>query len=311
MENVLIFGHKNPDTDSIVSSIVMSIYNKYNGWDSTPVRLGEVNKETKFVLNYLGIEEPKLIESVKEGQSVILVDHNEFSQSVSGIEKANIIDVIDHHRICDFVTKEPIYYTCKPYGCTGTILYEMFMQSTLGRVPRKPEKLEATLMLSAIISDTLLFKSPTCTEYDKKAASELAEIAGIDINTYGMDMLKAGTDLSSFTASELIKLDAKESIIGESKIEVAQVNTVSIEDVLKNKEEIEKEIQKTVNDKKLDLFIFVVTDILNCNSQVIVLGEKAKVVEKAYNVKLEDNMAYLKGVVSRKKQIIPVITENM
>ena len=126
-EKVLIFGHKNPDTDSICSSIVHEILDKKNGWNDTKaVRLGNINKETSYVLNYLGIDAPELIESVDEGQDVILVDHNEFSQSVNGIEKAKILAVTDHHRIANFETSEPLYYTAKPYGCTATILFEEF-----------------------------------------------------------------------------------------------------------------------------------------------------------------------------------------
>ena len=165
-------------------------------------------------------------------------------------------------------------------------------------------------MLSAIISDTLLFKSPTCTEKDKEAAKELAKIAGIDIEKYGMEMLKAGTDLSDFTAEELINLDSKEFEANGMKFQVAQVNTASIEDVLKSKEEIENAINAFIKANNIDLFLFAITDIINSNSQAIILGTKTDVAEKAFNVKLENNMAFLPGVVSRKKQIIPVLKEN-
>lgn len=170
-------------------------------------------------------------------------------------------------------------------------------------------KKEATLMLSAIISDTLLFKSPTCTEEDKMAANALNEIAGLDIETYGLEMLKAGTDLSDLTEDELVSLDAKEFTIGNLKTIVAQVNTASIPDMLQRKEKIEKAIKKQMNEKNIDLFFFAITDIINSNSQVIALGN-TELVEKSYNVKLENNTALLEGVVSRKKQIIPVLTEN-
>lgn len=171
------------------------------------------------------------------------------------------------------------------------------------------DKKEAILMLSAIISDTLLFKSPTCTEEDKKAAEALNEIAGLDIENYGLEMLKAGTDLSDLTEDELVSLDAKEFTIGNLKTIIAQVNTASIPDMLKRKEKIEEAMKKEMNNKNLDLFFFAITDIINSNSQVIALGA-IDLVEKSYNVKLENNTALLKGVVSRKKQIIPVLTEN-
>lgn len=170
------------------------------------------------------------------------------------------------------------------------------------------EKKEAILMLSAIISDTLLFKSPTCTDKDKKACEELAKIAGIDINTYGLDMLKAGTDLSAFTPEQLINIDSKEFVKGDFKTQVAQVNTACIEDVLKNKEAIQKAINDFMNANSSNLFILLITDILNSNSQAIVLGDTA-VFEKAFDKKVEDNMSFLEGVVSRKKQVAPVILD--
>lgn len=301
-EKTLIFGHKNPDTDSICSSLVHEILDKKNGWkDTKAVRLGNVNKETKFVLDYLEIEAPELIENVEEGQTVLLVDHNEFAQSVNGIEKAKILGVTDHHRIANFETSEPLYYNAKPYGCTCTILFEEF--TGLGH---KIEKIEAVLMASAIISDTLLLKSPTTTEHDKKALEELAKIADIDVNTYGLDMLKAGTDLSDFTAEQLINIDSKEFASGDFKFQVAQVNTACIEDVLQNKEAIEKAMTDFMNENGSKLFVFLITDIINSNSQAIVLGD-ASVFEKAFSKTVENNMAFLEGVVSRKKQVAPVI----
>lgn len=304
-EKTLIFGHKSPDTDSICSSLVMEKFDKNLGFDVEAVRLGNINKETEFVLNYLGIEAPRLIEDVCEGQAVVLVDHNEFSQSANGIEKAKIETVVDHHRIANFETAEPLYYRAEPVGCTSTILYKKFKEENMN-IERK----EAILMLSAIISDTLLFKSPTCTQEDKKVCEELAKIANIDINTYGLDMLKAGTDLSDFTSEELINIDSKEFVTGNFKVQIAQVNTACIEDVLKNKEEIEKAMNNFMNENGSNLFVFLITDILNSNSQAIVLGD-IPVFEKAFNKTVENNMAFLEGVVSRKKQVAPVIVNAL
>lgn len=304
---ILIFGHKNPDTDTICSSMVKEILNKKNGCEkSKAVRLGNVNKETQYVLNYLGLEAPELIEKVEEGQEVILVDHNEFNQSAEGIENAKILGVIDHHRISNFETSEPLYYTARPYGCTATILYKDFLQKGI-----KIEKTEAILMASAIISDTLLLKSPTTTEHDKKALEELGKIANINIEEYGLEMLKAGTDLDDFSAEELINLDAKSLDKNGTKFVIAQVNTVSIDDVLKRQKELEEAINKTIAEKGLSLYVFAITDILNSNSEAIVLGEKVDAVEKAFNKKLENNRVFLEGVVSRKKQLVPFIDKNI
>ena len=165
-------------------------------------------------------------------------------------------------------------------------------------------------MLSAIISDTLLLKSPTCTDEDVKAVKELSKIAEIDYEKYGLEMLKAGTDLSSFSIEEILSLDAKKTTLKDVKVIINQVNTASISEVMELKADLEAGMKKEIEEKGLDLFMLLITDIVNSNSQVIALGERADLVEKSYNVKLEDNTALLKGVVSRKKQVIPVMTEN-
>lgn len=307
MENeVLIFGHKNPDTDSICSSMVQETLNKKTGWKAKAVRLGKINKETQFVLDFIKEEAPKLIEKVEEGQEVILVDHNEFSQSIDGIEKATIRMVTDHHKIANFETSEPLYYIAKPYGCTATILYEEFKTFNC-----KIEKREAILMASAIISDTLLLKSPTTTRFDKEALEQLAPIAGIDINEYGLKMLKAGTDLDDFSPKELTNIDAKVFEKEGTKFEIAQVNTVSIEDVLKRENELKAVINQTIEEKGLSLFVLAITDILNSNSEIIALGEKTGVIKVAFGKELENDKAFLEGVVSRKKQILPNIDKNI
>lgn len=306
MEEILVFGHKSPDTDSVTSAIVMANLENKLGGNAKACVLGKLNKETKYVFNYLGIDEPEYLEKIEDEQSVILVDHNEFKQSVDGIEKAKIKKVVDHHRICGLKTAEPLYYRAEPVGCTATVLYKMYKENNI-----EIDKKIAILMISAIISDTLLFKSPTCTKEDVNASEELNKIAEINIEEYGLDMLKAGTDVSDLTSDELIQLDAKEIMIGNYKTIIAQVNTASIPDMLERKEEIEIAMQKEIDSKNLDLFFFAITDIINSNSQVIALGKEAILVEKSYNIELKNNTAFLPGVVSRKKQIIPVLTENV
>ena len=268
------------------------------------VRLGNVNKETQYALDYLKISAPELIEKVEAGQKVILIDHNEFNQSADGIENAKIIEVVDHHRICNFQTTDPLYYTAKPYGCTATILYQEFIAKGI-----EIGKEEAILMASAIISDTLLLKSPTTTKFDEVALGELGRIAGIEINKYGLDLLKAGTDLDDFSEKELINLDAKKFESKGVKCVIAQVNTVSIPDVLTRKAKLEEEMNNAINEESIDLFILAITDILNSNSQIIALGNRTDIVEKT--CKLEDNMALLEGVVSRKKQLLPMVENNI
>lgn len=306
MEKILIFGHKNPDTDSITSSIVMENLEKKLGNENVKAfKLGKINKETEFVLNYFKIEEPETLEKISEKENVILVDHNAFVQSIDGIEKANILKVIDHHCISNFETKMPLYFLAKPVGCTQTILYDLYKSYNIEIEPNI-----AGLMVSAIISDTLLFKSPTCTEEDVEAANELAKIANIDLEKYGMEMLKAGTDLSDFTEEELINIDSKNIESNGVSIQVAQINTACIEDVLKSQKEIEAEIIKFIEKNKVSIFMFLITDIINSNSEAIVLGEKREIAETAFGEKIENNRMFLKGVVSRKKQVFPVLMEN-
>lgn len=305
MEKMLIFGHKSPDTDTICSAIVMENLQKKLGKEVEAVRLGNLNKETEYVLNYLGINAPRMLEKVEDGQEVILVDHNEFSQSVDNIENAKIKMVVDHHRICDFQTSEPLYYRAEPVGCTCTILYKLYKENNV-----EIDKKIASLMMSAIISDTLLLKSPTKTVEDENAVKELEKISGLNAQVYGLDMLKAGTDLSGFTADELISLDCKVCTLKDKNAKVAQVNTADINDMMNRKEEIEQAISADIEKNNLDLFVFAITDIINSNSQAIVLGKNTDIFERGFNKKLEDNTAFLPGVVSRKKQILPVLQEN-
>ena len=305
MKKVLVFGHKNPDTDTICSSIAMAnLQAKIRGEEVISCRLGEINEETKYALNYFKVEAPKLIEKVDEGQEVILVDHNEFTQSVEGIENAKILAVVDHHRINNFQTSEPLFYYAQPVGCTSTVLFEIYKSNNVEIEPKI-----AGLMLSAIISDTLLLKSPTTTDKDKKAVEELAKIANVDISKYGLEMLKAGTNLDKYTEEELINLDAKSMEKDGIKYIIAQVNTVSIPDVLKRKEKIEHEINKVIEAKGLSLFVFVITDIVNSNSTAVVLGERTDAISKTYEIK--DNLAEMPGVVSRKKQVLPLVEKNI
>lgn len=300
MGKTFIFGHKNPDTDSICSAIVYANLKETLDFDVEAVRLGALNKETEYVLHYAKQEAPRLIEKVEEDvEQVILVDHNEFQQSVDNIRDVKIAEVIDHHRIANFETADPLLFRAEPVGCTATILNKMFKEKNV-----EISKTNALLLLSAIVSDTLLFKSPTCTEEDVAAARELANIAQVNVEEYGLDMLKAGTDLSDKTITELLSMDAKEFTMGSSKVEIAQINAVDIAEIYKKQAEFETEMKQIIETKGLDLFLLVVTDIIHSNSEVLALGKASKNVEEAFQVNLAANRALLEGVVSRKKQIV-------
>lgn len=307
MSNVFVLGHKNPDTDSICSAISYAYLKNQIGMSAEPIRLGELNNETLFALEKFSFNEPRLVERVSEEVSqVILVDHNERQQSAEDIGEVQIIEVIDHHRIANFETTDPLYFRAEPVGCTATILLKLFKENGVEVPPNV-----AGLMLSAIISDSLLFKSPTCTSQDITAASELAEIARVDAAEYGLSMLKAGADLSNKTLEDLMSLDSKEFEAGNHRFEVAQVNAIDVNEVIGRQAELEVLMQQIIAKKGLDLFTFVVTDILNNDSVAIVLGEKAGIIEDAFKSSVVDNRVLLPGVVSRKKQIVPVITEAL
>lgn len=305
MNRTLIFGHKNPDTDTICSALAYADLKNKLGFNAEPARLGSVNKETQYALDYFNVEAPPFIGRVEDDvKDVILVDHNEFQQSVENIKDVKIAEVIDHHRISNFETKEPLYFRAEPVGCTATIIHKMYKENSVA-ISREI----AGLLLSAIISDSLLLKSPTCTKEDVDAAYELAETAEINFKEYGLEMLKAGTDLSDKTIAELLTMDAKEFTMGNAKVEIAQVNAVDTGEVYVQQKEIEIEINKIIKDKNLELFLFVVTDIIKNDSDVLALGSARKAVEEAFGTELDNNRALLQGVVSRKKQVVPKLTD--
>lgn len=305
MVKTYVFGHKSPDSDTITSSIVMAnLENKLGNTDAKAYRLGSINKETEFILNYLNMDAPELLESIEDGSDVILVDHNSPSESIDNLNNLNILKIVDHHKLA-LETSYPLFLRFEPVGCTETILFKLYQENGV-----EITKEIATLMLSAIVSDTLLLKSPTTTEDDISAVEALSKIAEVDVEEYGLEMLKAGTDLSSFTIDEILQLDAKQIDFKDVRSIINQVNTASIDDVMEMKDELEEGISKIIDSENLDLFILLITDIVNSNSQVIALGKSAKLIEKAYGVELIDNTALLEGVVSRKKQVVPIMTES-
>lgn len=305
MTKVLVFGHLNPDTDSIASAISFNYLQQQLGVDSEAVALGLPNEETQFALNYFNFEPLRVIERASDEVSdVMLVDHNEASQTVPDIADVTIRYVVDHHRISNFETAGPLYYRAEPVGCTNTIIYKLYNEHHI-EIPQNI----AGMMLSAIISDTLLFKSPTCTKEDEAAAHALAEIANVDIEAYGLELLKAGTNLSSKSNEELLDLDAKSFDMNGTTVRVAQVNTVDFDDVLSRQEDIEKAMLAANEQNGYDTFVLLVTNILDSDSMVVTLGNHTQKVEQAFSVTLENNTALLKGVVSRKKQVVPPLTE--
>lgn len=304
MSKILVFGHQNPDTDAIGAAIAFAHLQKELGKETQAVALGNPNEETAFALKHFGLTAPRVVTSVAdETNQVMLVDHNEFQQSVSDIESVEVLAVVDHHRIANFQTANPLYYRAEPVGCTSTIILKLYKEANV-EVP----KAIAGIMLSAIVSDTLLFKSPTCTSEDIAAAKELAIIADVDLEVYGLEMLKAGTNLGNKSADELIDLDAKSFPMADKNVRIAQVNTVDLAAVFARQDELTAAMQSANEANDYDLFVLVVTNILDSDSEILVVGEPKEKIEAAFDVKLVNQRALLKGVVSRKKQVVPQIT---
>lgn len=298
-----VFGHKNPDTDSIISALVMTEYLNKKGIDAKAYRQGDITKEVQFVLDYIGIEAPELLPKLEAGTEVVLVDHNNPTETVDNLNELIVTDVVDHHAL-KLNTGYPLNYRAEAIGCTNSILYKMFKEAGF-----EISKNTAIMMLSAIISDSLLFKSMTFTDEDKKIVDELKTIVDIDVEKYGLELLKAGTDISDLTASQIINADAKAGKVMDVYMKISQINTADINDVLLREDELKDAINKEIEEKKINLFILLITDIINGNSMSIIMGNRTNIAEKAFDIKLEDSKALLKGVLSRKKQVIPPIEE--
>ncbi|HEM6213647.1 TPA: manganese-dependent inorganic pyrophosphatase [Streptococcus suis] len=307
MSKFLVFGHQNPDTDAIASSYGWAhLEREVFGRDAEAVALGMPNEETAFALDYFGVTAPRVVESAKaEGVSqVILTDHNEFQQSIADIKDVEVVAVIDHHRVANFETANPLYMRLEPVGSASSIVYRAFKENGV-----TPPKEVAGLLLSGLISDTLLLKSPTTHATDPQVAAELAEIAGVNLEEYGLALLKAGTNLASKSAEELIDIDAKTFGLNGNDVRVAQVNTVDIAEVLERQAEIEAAMTAVSAANGYSDFVLMITDIVNSNSEILALGSNMDKVEAAFNFKLENNHAFLAGAVSRKKQVVPQLTE--
>ncbi|HFI0343043.1 TPA: manganese-dependent inorganic pyrophosphatase [Streptococcus suis] len=307
MSKFLVFGHQNPDTDAIASSYCWAhLEREVFGRDAEAVALGTPNEETAFALDYFGVTAPRVVESAKaEGVSqVILTDHNEFQQSIADIKDVEVAAVIDHHRVANFETANPLYMRLEPVGSASSIVYRAFKENGV-----TPPKEVAGLLLSGLISDTLLLKSPTTHATDPQVAAELAEIAGVNLEEYGLALLKAGTNLASKSAEELIDIDAKTFGLNGNDVRVAQVNTVDIAEVLERQAEIEAAMTAASAANGYSDFVLMITDIVNSNSEILALGSNMDKVEAAFNFKLENNHAFLAGAVSRKKQVVPQLTD--
>ncbi|MFW3331430.1 manganese-dependent inorganic pyrophosphatase [Aerococcus viridans] len=303
MNKILVFGHQNPDTDAITSAISYAYLLNQQGLEAEAVALGQVNEETAYALNEFGQEAPRVIESIgTQTDTVALVDHNESQQSVADLAEVEVHSVVDHHKIGDFTSAAPLTFIAKPYGCSQTIIFELFQEKGI-EIPKEI----AGLMLSAIISDTLLFKSPTTTEKDQEVGLALAEIAGVDVEAYGLALLKSGTNVDAKSASEIADGDAKSFEMDGKPVRIGQINVVDVDDVLKRKDEVIAAMKDLVAENEYAAFLLVITNILTSDSEGLLVGSEdfMQHAEQAFGGQVNDNQIALPGVVSRKKQVVP------
>lgn len=302
MSQVYVIGHKSPDTDAITAALSYAYLKRQLGMDAVAKRCGDVNKETQFALDYFHLEAPAFIDHVEPGQKLIFVDHNESKQCVDGGKEADVVEVVDHHRLGDLETAGPIFMLFRPVGCVNTIIYGLYKCNGV-EIPKDI----AGMMLSAIISDTVLFRSPTTTDKDKKAVEELAAIAGVDYETYGMDMLKAGADISDYPAEKLAANDTKEFEAGGNVFTCGQISVMDLAPINAKKEAILAALNKTKAEKGYAASFLMVTNILTENTDLWYTEGDAHYAEEGFGKKAEDGKVFLPGVMSRKKQVAPFL----
>ncbi len=300
-----IFGHTTPDTDSIVGAISLSYLKNQLGEECIPARQGEVNPETQWILNKFGFEAPMLKTSYA-GENVYLIDFMERSQSPEDIDEATILGIVDHHKLGDLKTDAPLEMWVRPVGCSNTIVKEMFDHYNV-QIPKEL----AGMMMCAILSDTVIFKSPTCTKVDTKACKELAEIAGIeDYKALGMEMFIVKSDVLNATPRELCLRDFKDFNMNGSKIGVGQLEVVDLAVFDSMKEDLFAAMKELKEEGERHSVLLLLTDIMQEGSQLLVLSDDPDRIENAFGVKLENDQVWLKGVMSRKKQIIPFLEKQ-
>ncbi len=297
-----IFGHTNPDSDSIVGAISLSYLKNQLGEECIATRQGEISPETEFILNKFGGILPELKTSYA-GESVYLVDFSDIAQAPKDIKEATILGIVDHHKLGDLTTDTPLECWIRPIGCTNTIIKEMYDYHKI-EIPKDI----AGMMMCAILSDTVIFKSPTCTKIDTKAVKELAEICGIeDYKALGMEMFIAKSQIDGASARDLNTRDYKEFDMNGTKVGIGQLEMIDIS-VLQNRiNELFEDMQKMKEEGSLHTIAILLTDIMKEGSQLLVLSDDVSKIESAFNIKVENNQAWLEGVLSRKKQIIPFL----
>ncbi len=302
---IKVFGHKSPDTDSTGSPIIWAWYlNDVVGKPAEPRLLGEPNSEALFVLSRWNLDKPEVIDDVTAADTCIVVDTNNAAELPDSINEANVIEVIDHHMLAGGLkTKNPINITIRPVACTATIMHDLMGDAAA----QMPTAIKGA-MLSCILSDTLEFRSPTTTDVDRNLAEKLAEDLGISIPDYASEMFAAKSDVSSYSDSELLRMDSKSYEIDGTKFRVSVLETTSPSTVLARKKGLVEDMPTVAEEDGVDQVLFFLIDILAEEAILFAPNDLVKqVAEKSFDVSVDGDLVSLPGVISRKKQIIPAL----
>ncbi|WP_010178698.1 manganese-dependent inorganic pyrophosphatase [Aquimarina agarilytica] len=303
--SIKIFGHKSPDTDATASALVWAWYLNEKGVNAKAYVLGTPNTETLFVLKHWGVELPELLSSVSKEDQVIIVDTNNPKELFDNINKTQIIQIIDHHKLVGGLhTSGPIDICIKPLASCASVMYTMMSANDIEKMPKAIKG----LMLSCILSDTLEFRSPTTTDKDREIAQFLSDQLGIDMEAYAIQMFEAKSDVSHFSDEDLIKMDSKKYEVGGKKYRISVLETTAPNIVLDRKESILKTIETVKESEELDEVLLFVIDILNEEATFFVPNESVKTIaENSFKAVPTSELVVLPGIVSRKKQIIPAL----
>ncbi|MFD1514371.1 manganese-dependent inorganic pyrophosphatase [Halomarina rubra] len=294
-----VIGHQQPDTDTICSALAYARLKQAQGERVVPARAGELNPETQFVLDQWDCDSPTLLTDAS-GERLILVDHNEYSQTVEGARNAEIAEIIDHHRIGDVMTSNPIRFRNEPVGSTATILTELFDDAD---EPLSEDT--AGLLLSGLLSDTVVLRSPTTTDTDRAVAKRLASVADVDYEAYGKRLLQQKSKLGEKAPRELVLGDFKEYEIGTHHVGIGQVETVEPAVALDRRDAVLEAMDELVVERTYDLLLVLITDLLEEQSELLVAGDQTRGLSTAFDIEIHERTATLPGVLSRKKQVVP------
>lgn len=307
MKNIKIVGHKNPDTDSIVSAIAaQEFFTAALGKDAKAYRAGGINNETKFILDKVGVEIPELITPVDEDDSVALVDHNEMGQVFDGLNFSNVDYIIDHHKL-SIVTEKPLFIRMAPLGSTSSIIAQLFFQEGI-----KPSEKIAKLLLAGILSDTLNLTSPTTTDEDRSLVEKINDVAKLNIEEFVSEMFQAKSSLDGISIQDIITVDYKAFEMGKLNVGIATWETTNPESVNAKKAEIMQALSLKKESDKMDRIFFMAVDILKTNCHLYIIGEEEKVLaEQIFGGSTQEDILFLPGVVSRKKQVVIPMTEEL